>query len=265
MVKKIIIAVILIVGLNFVYKNVIDPYLSTFKDEKFDTYHSLDMNEVESENYKIRKLDIKMYSIDYIHYDPINSNYIISTREAGEQRSLWKINKFGVLTDSIVGKRRSVKSILLPKEEGVDSTGFIVPIDKKEKKYNLVIHKTKTVGVYSSEYGEGPSYLHYNEKPPIELQHFTKKKRSRKPMSGWGANGSNGRFGNGWHGTGYFEWNYKSDKFHFKTATFDYSDSYRLDMEISTIKEQKKEGLVFIYLRANPVTNSALYVVSPKK
>ena len=263
MIKKIIIVVILIMGLNFVYKNVLDPYLSTFKDKKFDTYYPLNENNVVSENYKIRKLNIKMIQIDYIEYEPISSNYIISARGIGEARSLWKVNKFGVLIDSLFAESKDRKFINLPKKEGVDSTGFIVPIDQKEKKYNLVIHKMKTVGVYSSKYGEGPAYLHYNEKPPIELQHFTKKKRSRKPLSGWGANGSNGRYGNGWHGTGYFEWNYKSNKIHFKTDVFDTFGSYRFDVEISTLEEQKKSGLAFLYLRKNS-TASALYVVTPK-
>lgn len=260
MIKKIIITVILIAGLNFVYKNVLDPYLTTFKDDKFDTYDALKENKVESENYKIRKLDIKMYEIESIQYDSVTSNYIVASKAGA--RSLWKVNKFGVLIDSIVGEEgRGKKVVALLDEDGFDYSGWIVSSDKEDKKFHLAAHKTKTVGVYSSKYGEGPAYLHYNEKPPIELQHFTKKTRSRKALFSFNPTGSRTR--NGWNGIGYFEWNYKSDKFYFKTDAFDSFGSYQLDIEISTIEEQKKNGLIFLYLRKRSM-ESALYVVSPK-
>ncbi|HBS12277.1 MAG TPA: hypothetical protein DEO36_07020 [Flavobacteriaceae bacterium] len=73
MLKIIILLIVIIIALWYVYSNFLVPDLSTFKEKKFDAYYSLDENKVESENYKIRKLDIEMYEIESIQYDKITS------------------------------------------------------------------------------------------------------------------------------------------------------------------------------------------------
>jgi len=50
MFKKIILLIVIIIALWYVYGNFLVPYLSTFKEKKFDVYYSLDENKVESEN-----------------------------------------------------------------------------------------------------------------------------------------------------------------------------------------------------------------------
>jgi len=85
-----------------------------------------------------------MYEIESIQYDKITSNYIITSH--AEARSLWKINKHGILIGSLVGEEgRGKKVIASPNRLGINFsdhyyTDWAISGDKKEKVYSQVIN-----------------------------------------------------------------------------------------------------------------------------
>lgn len=132
----------------------------------------------------------------------------------------------------------------------------------KSKSQRFEYHEIRPAEIHSNMYGSIPTEDVFENNTILELQHFTKTHRTRKgAMPGAPANNSR----SGWKGIGYFEWNYNSDKLHFKADVFDDFDSYSLRYQIRTSskKEQRKGGLMFIMYHHHRF--GSLYIVSPKK
>ncbi len=246
---KIIAVIFLILILLYNYVGVVRNLVEkTFLPSKFNEYSFLSDNTVESKDYQIKKI-IDGELEGAILFNTLTKDFIINVRDSDSDRynqgwcSLWKINKYGKIIDSITTNKSIAKHQDFLLEDSIFNqaisankvkiTDFIISLDDVIKPF----HKWSDMNNFI--------YLQKNIKTSREFNSFYDINNTSR---------------SGWNGTGYFQLIHNSSFLYFKANTFKSSRSFYPNISMYLPPNySRKINTGFLVLGKNSVRSTRAY------